>query len=455
MITELSPDVNPDLTAVTSVKPTPVQCSPCASAYALDVTSTGSSPMSNAVEVTSAEQVKELVGLCRAGRLYAIERWIANGKSLDISIATKRGRQKSLLQVAVETGFHSLVELIAKRDTSQSSKDAALADAVSSRRLDLVELLLTNGADIKSVPLAEVLLTWEPKTIRFFLDRGADPVQGRPFAEAFGAKVRTALRPFVECKRSHPELAAQLQEQVDCALRHFCNKGDLKWVSLLMWAGGDPRSRGPCLYEEYTEDPECYTSGMEEACRSENPEVLKRLKPDPTRDSFSELLHHAACWPGKATLEYLLEIGANPNNKPNGGSSALDTALRNLSFARFDLHRSTQLKSRYDVSRALDCVSELLAHGAIWNPGENYDLNSLRRSLLECEPNVTIELLQLFRKHNACPAERVHQLLGTPRMKEHLKPEANALLRLGIHLDAGPNLRQKRQPSRPSPSHNR
>jgi len=52
------------------------------------------------------------------------------------------------------------------------------------------------------------------------------PLQGRPFAEAFGAKVRTALRPFVECKRSHPELAAQLQEQLDCALRHFCNSGN-------------------------------------------------------------------------------------------------------------------------------------------------------------------------------------------------------------------------------------
>ena len=53
--------------------------------------------------------------------------------------------------MAVETGFHSLVELIAKHDTSQSSEDAALADAVSSRRLDLVELLLANGADIKKV----------------------------------------------------------------------------------------------------------------------------------------------------------------------------------------------------------------------------------------------------------------------------------------------------------------
>jgi len=31
------------------------------------------------------------------------------------------------------------------------------------------------------------------------------------------------------------------------ALRQFCNDGNLKWVSLLIWAGANPRSRGPTL----------------------------------------------------------------------------------------------------------------------------------------------------------------------------------------------------------------
>lgn len=391
--------------------------------------------MSNTVVGSSTYQSKELVSLCRAGRLYDIENWIAAGKSLDISSARKRGRQSSLLEIAVETGFHSMVELISKNEISQSAKGAALRDAAESRRLDLVQLLLANGADIKSVPLTDVLLTWEPKLIRFFLDRGADVLEGRPFAEAFGAKIRTALRPYIEYKKAHPELAAQLQEQLDCALRHFCGEGDLKWVSLLMWAGGDPRSRGPCLQKDYTEDPECYTSGLEEACRSENVDVLKRLKPDPARDNFVQLLQDAAMWSRKPALEYLLAIGASPNDKPNGGSSALDTVLRDLSFARMNFYGSSGLKSKYDVSRALESAQVLLTHGAIWNPEEAYDLNSLRKSLLECEPGVTIELLQMFRRHNACPAERVHLLLGTPRMKEHLKAETHLLLRLGIHLD--------------------
>jgi hypothetical protein len=388
-----------------------------------------------------ANAAKELLGLCRAGRLYEMEKWIAEGKSLDISEAIKRGRQRSLLEIAVETGFHSLVELIAKHETNQSAKDAALADAASSRRLDLVELLLGNGADIKVVRLADVLLTWEPKLISFFIDHGADPLGGRPFAEAFGAKVRTALRPFLNYKRAHPDLAAQLQEQLDCALRHFCGEGDMKWVSLLMWAGGDPRSQGPCLGKDYTEDLGCYTSGLEEACRSENLDVLKKLKPDANRDNLSKLLDCAAIWERKETLEYLLQIGGNPNDKPNGGSSALDTTLWHLSFVRFDPYRSKKLKSKYDVWRALDCVRELLTHGATWNPNDASAVNSLRRTLLECEPDVTIELLQMFRKHNACPAERVHRLLGTPRMKEHLKAKIDALLRLGIHLDARQKLR--------------
>ena len=115
--------------------------------------------MSNVNNHIVVNHAKELIGLCRAGRLYGIEKWITEGKSLDISEAIKRGRQRSLLEIAVEAGFHSLVELIAKHETSRSAKDAALGDAVSLRRLDLVELLLANGADIKAVRLADVLLT--------------------------------------------------------------------------------------------------------------------------------------------------------------------------------------------------------------------------------------------------------------------------------------------------------
>ena len=129
-------------------------------------------------------------------------------------------------------------------------------------------------------------------------------------------------------------------------------------------------------------------------------------------------------------------MGANPNDKPNGGPRAFDTVLWHLDIAGISLHGGKGRKSRHVAWKELACLGELLAHGAIWNPTDKYQVNSLRSTLLGYEPELTVELLQIFRKHNACPAERVHSLLGTPRIKEHMKPQESALLRLGIHLDA-------------------
>jgi len=399
--------------------------------------------METTVAIETSVDTKELLRLCRAGRLYDIEKWITAGKPLDIPV----GRNRTLLQVAVETEFHSLVELIARHDSNKASKNAALEGAISLRRLDLVELLVENGAQITSVPFADVLLTWEPKLIRFFLDHGADPVKDSPFAVAFGAKVRTALRAFLDCKQMHPEHADALQEQANVALRYFCSKGDMKWISLMLWAKADARSMGPSLEKEYTNDPECYTSGLQEASYAGNVGVLKKLKPEAGRDNLEDLLHCVAISGRKDALHYLLEIGAKANDRANGGSSALDTCLWHLSFKRFDPYGGKRLASKYDASGALECVQELLAHGAVWNPTEPSHVTSLRRTLCECEPAVTIELLQLFHKYNACPAEQIHKLLGTPRIREHLAPASHHISRLGIDLNSVRVARQSRAPA--------
>lgn len=107
-----------------------------------------------------------------------------------------------------------------------------------------------------------MLFAWDPNVIRYFLDRGADFVTGYPFAFAFGEKIRTSLGPWKECKQKYPHLAAQLQEQADRALRHFCFEGDLKWVSLLLWAGANPRSKGPTLHDDNEGDESEHLTGL-------------------------------------------------------------------------------------------------------------------------------------------------------------------------------------------------
>ena len=184
-------------------------------------------------QALSSEDAKELLRFTRAGMLYEIAAWITAGRSLQVPTDIK----KTPLQIAVERGFHSLVRLLATHEDSQTVKNDAMGDAADLRRRDLVELLLEPRAQAIGIPLLRVLRSWEPSLIRLFLGRGADVRTGHPFAMAFGEKIRTAIRPFTEYRATHPELSDILQEQMDRALRYFCDQQDLKWVSLLIWTG--------------------------------------------------------------------------------------------------------------------------------------------------------------------------------------------------------------------------
>lgn len=389
--------------------------------------------MVTVTETSATDTAKELVQLCRAGRLYEIEKWIAAGKPLDVPTPRNR-RSKTLLQIAVETGFHSLVELIAKHDTNRTSKNAALADSVSLRRVDFVELLVENGAEINSVPLADVLLTWEPKLMRFFLDRGADPIKDSPFATAFGAKIRTAIRAFVEYKQGHPDLAPLLSEQANMALRYFCSKGEMKWISLMLWAGADARAKGLSLNEKDPTDSDCYVSALQEACYAGHVEVLKKLRPEAGRDNLEDLLHSVAISGRIDAIRYLLELGAKPNDKENCGSSALDTCIWHLGFPSFSPYGFKHLKATYHVSNDLDNIRELTEHGAVWKPDRS-SMSSLRRNLYQCEPRVTIDLLRVLLKYNACSMEEARDFLGHPRMREHVASESWHLTRLKLNIE--------------------
>ena len=54
------------------------------------------------------------------------------------------------------------------------------------------------------------------------------------------------------------------------ALRYFCSKGEMKWVSLMLWTGSDARAMGPSLDEKDPSDSDCYVSAMQQACYAGN-----------------------------------------------------------------------------------------------------------------------------------------------------------------------------------------
>ena len=241
--------------------------------------------------------------------------------------------------------------MLARNDSDVANLNQALSDAVVLRNLDTVFLLLEHGADLKSVPLADVLLTWEPRLIQLFLDGGADVFERLPFTVAFCARVRTALRPFINFKQAHSELDFQLQEQLERALRHFAREGDLKWVSLLLWAGANPRSTGPSGTDD--DDQESYVSALEQAATSSHVEILKKFKLSRERDDLSRLLCEASFGQSSDVLVYLLELGARPNATANGGSASLSRCLHFMRFERMGIHGFAGKRAVYSVSESL------------------------------------------------------------------------------------------------------
>lgn len=167
---------------------------------------------------------------------------------------------------------------------------------------------------------------------------------------------------------------------------------------------------------------------MHEACANGNLEVLTKLKPNAQTDNLAELLASAAFPDSKEVIQYLLSLGAQPNDKANGGSSALDRCFWRLGFGSYDQIVNKRLSTKYEVSTTFDCMRELVEHGAVWKPDDRYALNEVRQALYKCEAAVTVNFVKLLAENKACPEETLEQLLEAPRMKQHLSTLGMRLL---------------------------
>lgn len=63
----------------------------------------------------SKEDGKLLLDLAKLGKLYEIKDWIAAGKSTQMPL----GSRKTPLGIAVDSGFHSLVRLLASHEADE------------------------------------------------------------------------------------------------------------------------------------------------------------------------------------------------------------------------------------------------------------------------------------------------------------------------------------------------
>ncbi len=371
------------------------------------------------------EDAEHLLRLCRDGRLFEIQAWVAAGRPLTVPSHYRQ----TPLRVAVDTGFHSLVEYLLQHETTQAAKDGVVEQAWCKGQYDVMRLAVQHGATVSAVSFQDVVETWDRSLAEFFLEQGADPITNSPFARAFKQRIKGVLGIFLDCKRARPDLTDGLQEQADMALRQACTEDDLKWVSLLMWLGADPRTKGLATDDLDTPDaqsnPEYQQSGLQIACGSRNPEILKRLKPDPHVDDLRELMAavRSLVTPPE-TLAYLVALGAEVNDKADGGSTVLDTCLRNFAWAESILDEPYPAYRHAPVSvsrlgKSLDGLRFLLGKGARWTPDER-TIADARRALYRVDGEGIATVMNLLRTHGACDEAVLKALAGTAKMRSLL-----------------------------------
>ena len=205
----------------------------------------------------SLEDVRALHEMCREGRLYDVERWVAEGKPLQLAPdAIRKGtRPKTALQIALESGQHSLAFLLLSSGYRlEVERYAPLDMALQARRWDLVDLLLEWGADLKSVDVYTVLNTYNVDLYERFRAAGYALTERHEMASILGHG--TTNRPLLGFVKRHGAEEPKIQQELNIALGYHVRAGNERGINLCLWAGADAHAPAPNPELGLSEDAE-------------------------------------------------------------------------------------------------------------------------------------------------------------------------------------------------------
>jgi hypothetical protein len=337
---------------------------------------------------TIPEDIQELLELIRKGRLFALQEWIRAGRRLHASELD--GEQ--VLEVAVETGFHSVIEQILQAGKWKPAwLVQALDTAINNRRSDIAELLLNHGAPLHNLGFQTICRTLNLSLMERFLRLGGNPSHDNAFARALTEiKARPLLRFYRQFRTEYPAL----DDQAALALSQAVQDGKVRWICLLIWAGADPFRLVPWnLQDAFPVPQEDSTTPASRAIWQDKPEVLKAIKLRPTPSQAINLLDDAAYRADSELIRTLLEaIPPSEINEPDRCSSrALEKLVQHGAYTSF----WSRTVNQDQEANALKSIELFLDHGARWNPPRE-DLRYARRGLLEHDGRYIVQVLRLL-----------------------------------------------------------
>lgn len=389
------------------------------------------------------EELEPLLAMCRAGKLFEVQEWIGQGRpvALPADVGLRKAK-RSPLRVALDGGFHSLVQVLLEAGVPvREGRYVAVQHAVELRRPDLVELLLKHGASVHDVTMRFVVEMWHPETMEVLVANGASLTIGQPVAWGLINKVRTTLRLVKKYTPTCPEV----MRQAEVALRHHAFEGNAKWVALLLWAGADPWARGPYQVDDKgdeqdgaEEEEEGDANAVELAMYVGNIEILTHKKmlcpPDESRPDTLNLLERACSTsPNSTVVSWLLERGHSPKLLADRGTQAISSLLGSMSWD-FSFNRTQGfLAANIDSEQSRDrlkMIHLLVAHGGMWLPSTPRAIADSRKCLLKMTPDYALEFIWLVHEYRAARRRDVQELIRTPSMVRHLKAERPRVTRL-------------------------
>jgi hypothetical protein len=264
-------------------------------------------------------------------------------------------------------------------------------------RIDIVRLLLDRGVPVKLIQL--------------FLDRGADPITGYPIYRGF----QNVLKPIIAVYKANIEAWPALQLQADMALCYFAKKGNLRCVSLLLWAGARPDAKIP---EDDSKADFSDSCALEEAVRTEQLEALKKMQPEKYPDRLPELLEWCSSDSALKMLQYLLTLLPDLSVLPDSGSSILDRPFWRLGWAA-EPKQYLGTRDTQKIDAIIDTIEILVKHGAKWKP-ETDSARSARRYFRHLEPARILRVFTILKEHQAADIPFLESLVATPTMRAHL-----------------------------------
>lgn len=378
----------------------------------------------------SADEIADLLDLIRTGQLFAVQTWNADRRPLPpATIAGGSAHPPAVtcpLRQAVQSGFHSMVEiLVAAGGWPQWLLDEAFERASSAHRPDIAHLLRANGATLRALNFEEVCRSMNQNFMEEALRGGCSPSEGNAFAHAL---VRTgAARPLLSFyKRARAEFPV-LEGQAALALSALAREGKARAVALLAWAGADPFRKVPYdlddddwSFDQENPDERHHTiTAAESAMWSAKADVIKALKLKPNAEQARPLLALVQYNHSPDLLRALLDLlpGRDTNVSERGSSPALEGLVARR---RPWIGYGSRTTPQQEDEQAAECMDELLKAGARWNPPFE-ELRDIRRALLEHEGvHVARVLRLLLYTPGVCDRAQVLELCRTSAIRQRI-----------------------------------